>query len=109
MAVGKQGDQVLDHQDHLIDIEDLEEAAYLFALEFRTTGEMHVGDVQGHLIETFVVTPEKLEKMGLPKDSLPQGWWVGFHIPDASVYKKVKDGLYKMFSIQGTAVAEEVE
>jgi hypothetical protein len=46
--------------------------------------------------------------MGLPEDSLPQGWWVGFYIEDPEVYEKVRSGVYKMFSVQGKAVREVV-
>jgi hypothetical protein len=51
-------------------------------------------------------SPEKLEKLGLPTDALPTGWWVGFHVEDDAAWARVKDGTYKMFSIQGTALRE---
>ena len=57
----------------------------------------------GQMIESFMVTPDKLEAMGLPADALPQGHWVGFHIPDADIFSKIKDGTYSSFSIQGDA------
>jgi hypothetical protein len=41
--------------------------------------------------------------MGLAKDALPVGLWVGFKIDDADVWAKVKSGEYPMFSIQGKA------
>jgi hypothetical protein len=62
----------------------------------------------GQMIESFMGTPDKLEAMGLPADSLPMGHWVGFHIPDPTVFAKIRDGTYGSFSIQGTAVREEV-
>jgi len=62
----------------------------------------------GHLVESCCFTKEKFAAMGLPADSLPQGLWVGFYIPDEAVFAKVLDGTYQMFSIQGTAVTEEV-
>ncbi len=108
IAVRKDGDQVIDSQNDVIDPPDLENAAYQFNLEFRTSGEMHRGGAVGALVESFVVTPEKLQKMGLKGDTLPLGWWVGFHIPDDKVFAKVKDGTYSMFSIQGRGIREEV-
>jgi cation transport regulator ChaB len=108
VAIAKDGSQVEDLQGDLIDIEDLEEAAYQFALEYRESGVMHKGEAVGHLIESFMVTPAKLEAMGLAPDSLPQGLWVGFHVPDTEVFSKIKDGTYAMLSIQGDAVREEV-
>lgn len=109
IAVRKDGQQVVDTQGDMIDAAELEEAGYNFVLNFRSTGEMHKGDSKGELIESFVVTPEKLQKMGLPADSLPIGWWVGFHISDDAVFAKVKEGKYSAFSIQGKAVREEVK
>lgn len=108
VAITKDGQQVEDLQGDLIDVEDLEEAAYQFALQYRESGVMHKGESVGNLIESFMVTPEKLEAMGLPQDSLPQGLWVGFHVPDPEVFAKVRAGDYAMFSIQGDAVREEV-
>lgn len=108
VAITKDGHQVEDLQGDLIDVDDLEEAAYQFAKDYRSTGVMHQGDVVGQMIESFMVTPDKLEAMGLPPDALPQGHWVGFHIPDAAVFGKIKDGTYSAFSIQGDAIREEV-
>ena len=107
VSIRKDGDQIIDLQGDLIDPEDLEEAAYVFNLEFRKSGVMHDGDAVGELIESLIVTPDKLEAMGLEKDSLPLGWWVGFYIDDDEIFAKVKDGTYSMFSIQGKAVREE--
>ena len=108
IAVRKDGVQVLDTQQDLIDIEDLEAAAYRFNLAYRETGEMHEGTAKGEMVESFVVTSEKLAKMGLPPDGLPLGWWVGFYVDDDEAFAKVKSGDYKMFSIQGSARREEV-
>lgn len=108
VAIAKDGSQVEDLQGDLIDVEDLEEAAYQFVLQHRESGVMHKGEAVGHLIESFMVTPEKLEAMGLTGNELPQGLWVGFHVPDAEVFAKVRSGDYAMFSIQGDAVREEV-
>lgn len=100
---------MVDRQNHMIDPVDLEDAAYVFNLQFRKTGEMHVADSVGEMIESFYVSPEKLAKMGLVNKSAPEyGWWVGFHIDNVSAFEKVKAGEYSMFSIQGKAIMEEV-
>jgi cation transport regulator ChaB len=109
VAITKDGQQVEDLQGDLIDVEDLEEAAYAFALEFGDTGAMHTGEAIGKMIESFIVTPDKLEAMGLAPDALPQGWWVGFHVNDAQVFGKIKKGDYQGFSIQGSAIREPIE
>lgn len=108
VSVDKSGDQVIDHSDEIIDPQDLETAAYLFNLRFRDTGEMHKGDAIGQLVESLAVTPDKLTAMGLQKDALPIGWWLGFYIEDDAVFEKIKSGKYSMFSIQGTATRVDV-
>lgn len=109
IAIRKDGTQIVDYQEDLIDLEDLELAIYQYNIDYRKTGERHQGDALGELIESFVVTPEKLEKMGLAPDALPLGAWVGFYIEDPDIFAKVKDGTYKMFSIQGKAERVPVE
>lgn len=103
VAVRKSGETIVDHQNDVIEPEVLEKAAYDFVLDFRDTGEMHRGESKGRLIESFVVTPEKLEKMGLPADALPTGWWLGFKLDDKGTIAKVQDGTYRAFSFQGRA------
>lgn len=109
VSIRKDGTPVVDHSQEMIDPEDLEDAAYIFNLEFRESGVMHKGQAVGRLIESLVVTKDKLEKLELPLDSLPTGWWVGMYIDDDEVFKKIKDGTFSMFSIQGVAAKEEVD
>lgn len=107
VAIRKDGEQVTDSHDEQIDPEDLESAAYLFNLEFRELNERHKGLSKGRLVESLAVTPEKLEAMGLAKDALPQGWWVGFYVEDDAAWESVKKGEYSMFSIEGSATRVE--
>ncbi len=109
VALDEAGMQVIDHSGEMVDLEELEDAAYLFNLVFRDTGVMHEGEAVGKLVESLVVTPDKIAKLGLPVGSLPMGWWVGFFIEDDAIFAKVKSGEYQAFSIQGKAVREEVE
>lgn len=98
------GVEPLDWQGDVIDPVDLEKAVYKFALEFRESNEMHVpGTVNGTLIESVMFTKEKMQAMGIPEGVVPEGWWVGFQISDKEAYQKVKSGIYKMFSIEGSA------
>lgn len=97
------GDVPLDWQGDVTAPKVLEKAAYEFVLKYRTTGEMHQGDVKGYLVESVMFTKEKMASMGIPEGVLPEAWWVGFYIPDEEVFAKVKSGEYKMFSIQGKA------
>jgi len=104
VAVTKTGQTVEDVHGDQIDPQDLEDAAYTFVLKFRDMNERHDQGVTGVLVESFVVTPEKLEKMGLTPDALPIGWWTGFYVSDPVVFQKIVSGEYAMFSIEGSAV-----
>lgn len=107
VSVAKDGGEIVDLQGDIIEPADLEKTAYEFVLKFREAGEMHKGSAVGQLVESMVFTPEKLEALGIAKDAVPCRWWVGFKLaPEA--FEKVKDGTYRMFSIQGRAEREEV-
>ena len=95
------GTTIEDSQGDVIESADLEKAAYDFVLDFREANAMHSGPVTGRLVESFVSTPEKLEKMGIPAGVLPTGWWSGYKIEDDDAWAGVKSGRYKMFSIEG--------
>lgn len=105
VSITVDGEQLEDRQQDLIDPEDLEEAAYEYVLNFRDTGERHNPNLRkkGKLVESCVFTAEKQKAMGLPEGILPVGWWIGFKIEDDEAWEKVKNGTYKMFSIEGKA------
>lgn len=110
------GGLVEDLQLDTVPPDELEKAAYEFVLKFREADEMHAGDAIGHLVESMVFTPDKLEKMctdpttgtidiaalDVMKRILPPRWWVGFKLAPTS-YQAVKSGKFKMFSIAGEA------
>lgn len=106
-----EGEQLEDRQKDIIDPEDLEEAAYEYVLNFRDTGEEHISTMRkkGKLVESCVLTAEKQKAMGIPEGILPIGWWIGFKIEDDDAWERVKNGTYKMFSIEGRANREPVE
>lgn len=109
IAVTVDGEQLVDRQEDLIAPEDLEETAYKFVEFYREAGEMHERGGAGVLIESIVFTAEKMRAMGIPEGTLPEGWWIGFHITDEDVWEKVKDGTYSMFSIEGRARRVPIE
>lgn len=98
----KQGD-VLD------DVEEIEKAAYEFVLNSRDGGEMHIRKGVSTLVESFVSTPEKWKAMGIPEGTLPVGWWVGFRVADDEVWKSVREGKYKMFSVHGRGTRKALD
>lgn len=95
------GTPLEDLQGDVIDMANLEHAVYKFVLDSRKAGEMHTRtEGIGRLVESFVVTPEKAEALGMNKRA---GWWVGFKIDDDSTWEQVKKGSFRMFSIGGKA------
>lgn len=111
ISITVDGVQLEDRQQDMIDPEDLEEAAYEYVLNFRDTGEEHISTMRkkGKLVESCVFTAEKQKAMGIPEGTLPVGWWIGFKIDDDAAWEKVKNGTYRMFSIEGRANREPVE
>lgn len=103
VSINADGSIPLDWQGDITSPEVLEKAAYQYVLKYRTTGEMHQGEAVGYLIESCMFTKQKMQAMGIPEGILPEGWWVGFYIPDDDVVDKIKSGQYRMFSIQGKA------
>jgi hypothetical protein len=106
------GHPVVDRQGDLIDPEEIEKAAYSYMLKSRKGGNQHRrdGDDPLHVsdvIESFVVTPEKISKMGLPTDT-PCGWWVGYQITDDDTWSEVKAGRKTGFSIHGAGKRRDV-
>jgi hypothetical protein len=109
VAIRADGEQITDYQEDIVDIDELEKAAYNFVLFYRTGGEQHEKPDVATLIESVVFTKGKQAAMGVPEGTLPEAWWVGFQVNDPDVWAKVKTGEYSMFSIEGTAIREKVE
>ncbi len=102
VSINADGSIPLDWQDDVIAPEVLEKAALNFMLNYRGSGEMHEGEAVGTVVESIVFTKEKQEAIGIPEGAVPQGWFITVKVHDPEVFAKVKDGTYKMFSIQGT-------
>lgn len=103
------GELITDWQGDMIEPKELEDAAYEYVRLYREGGEMHERGGVAVLIESVVFSEEKMQAMGIPAGSLPVGWWIGFKVLDQEVWKKVKDGTYQMFSIEGEAERVEIE
>lgn len=100
---------IVDHQDDIIPGHVLEKAVVKFMEDYRTSGEMHAGEANGVIVESLYLSPEKALAMDLPAEVAKQvntGWWIGVKVTP-EVMQRVKDGTYKMFSIQGDADVEE--
>jgi hypothetical protein len=101
------GEPVVDLQGDYTPLEEIEKAAYTYVIESRKGGDMHSrdGDKPLHtsdLVESFVITPEKLTQMGLEENALPHGWWVGFKVNDDKQWEDVVAKRRTGFSIHGS-------
>jgi Putative phage serine protease XkdF len=104
-----QGNVLVDKQgDRISDLWELEKAAYSYVVNSRDGGVNHAKRGVAELVESMVFTPEKLQKMGLPADAVPAGWWVGYRVSDDDVWAGVKSGEYRMFSVHGTGTRKAV-
>ena len=101
VSVNADGSLPLDWQDDTIPPCVLEKAAIEFMCDYQESGVGHKGDSVGTVVESIVFTKEKQEAMGIPEGIVPEGWFITVKIHDSEVFAKVKDGTYKMFSIQG--------
>ena len=108
VALDKNGKAPIDWQDDVIAPETLEKAAIKFMQEYRSSGEMHKGNSKGTVVESIVLTKEKQTAIGIPEGVVPEGWFITVKVHDPEVFAKVKDGTYRMFSIQGTAKRVEL-
>lgn len=103
VALTEDGTPPDDCQGDIIPPEELEAAAYNFVLSHGVANQEHAwGTECGWLVESMVFTKEKMDALGIPEGTLPEGWFVGFYVPDPDVYEKVKSGEYNMFSIEGS-------
>lgn len=103
------GVPVVDYQNDYLAVETIEKAAYDYVHSSRRGGDMHTpGKTVSHLIESFMVTPEKKELLKLPPET-PTGWWVGFQVDDDEAWELVKAGKRPEFSIHGSGTRVDVE
>lgn len=97
------GETMIDYSGDIVDIEEVEQAAYKFVKLWRDGSDNHERGGVAVLVESMVFSKEKAAALGIPTGVLPSGWWVGFEVMDDDVWEKVKTGEYKMFSIEGSA------
>lgn len=110
VAKDKDGNVIQDHQNDIVDEDELENGAYQYVLNFRDSGEEHLPGLRkkARMVESCVFTEEKQRAMGIPEGIVPTGWWIGFYVDDDAAWEKIKNGTYTMFSIEGRAIREKV-
>ena len=104
VTMQEDGSTPFDWQGDSIETAVLESAAYNYVMEHGLANQEHEwGTECGWLVESMMFTKDKMNALGIPEGTLPEGWWVGFYVPDPDVFAKVKNGEYNMFSIEGWA------
>lgn len=100
-VIEKGGKPVVDYHDDIIDEEDLVKAAHEFMSEHRHGKSMHEGGQVAEYVESMVFTHDVQKALGIDLGMV--GWFVGAKVTDDNVWKRIKSGELKMFSIGGTA------
>ena len=100
IAVDKSGDFV-------DDVEQIEKTAVKFMINSRNTDVGHNNTKSGTIVESMVFTPEKIEKMGIPVNTVPLGWWIGTKVDDAT-WAEYKAGRLTAFSVHGKGVRSKI-
>lgn len=122
ISLSADGTEVVDSHDEAIAPDDLEAAAYDFVVFERSSGEDHDAGYapDGVMVESMMFTKEKLaalatdpntgvlndDALRVMSETIPTGWWVGFHIPDAEAFARARSEK-SAFSIEGVAIREE--
>jgi Putative phage serine protease XkdF len=100
------GSVVTDKQDDQIEIAELSKAAHGFMRDSRVGGDMHEALGVGDVVESIVFTSDVQKALGVDLGKV--GWFVGIHVTDADVWKRVKSGDLKAFSFGGRARREAI-
>lgn len=100
------GQPYVDLQDHYIPIEEMQKAVHKF-MATRAGDVDHNEDECAEIVDSLVVTKALSDAMGWFPGR--EGWFVGFHIKSAAVWKRFESGELKSFSIAGDAVSVPME
>lgn len=106
-VIEENDDPVVDLQGDVIKVEALTTAAHDF-MEERAGGVMHE-DFGGHIgtvVESMVFSRELQKALGI--DLKKVGWLIALKVTDDRVWKDVKDGTLKAFSIGGVGVRQSL-
>lgn len=103
-VISENGKTLVDRQGDVISAPTLTKAVNKFMQDVRVGKEMHSGKQIGVVVNSWVVTKETNEAMGIQSDR--EGWMVSFRVFDDEVWKRVKSGELSAFSIGGRARKE---
>lgn len=114
-VITDKGSPVIDTQGDIIEPHELEKAATEFMSDARMAMVMHERNDdngidedmrKGDVVHSFPLTADIAKSLGINCDR--EGWIVGVKVHDDDVWKAVKSGALRAFSIGARAVREEV-
>lgn len=106
----KGGKPLVDHHGDIIDIENLREVVEDFMDSERTGGYMHEQKSDGStvrigkIVGSLIVDEDVAKSLGM--DAGTTGWLITMRVESDTVWKKVKDGTLRAFSIGGRGYRE---
>lgn len=98
-VISEKGKSYVDSQGDMIDADTLVKATTEFMASARMAKAMHEGNMVGEVLHSFPLVNELAKSLGI--ESEREGWIVGVKIGDDEVWKSVKDGTFRAFSIGG--------
>jgi len=104
-VITEKGETVVDRQGDVIEADTLVKAVNEFMEHVRIGKTMHEGEATGQVIHSLPVTKEICDALGIQCDR--EGWVVAYKVYDDEVWKRVKSGELRAFSIGGRAVKED--
>lgn len=106
-VITEKGVAVVDTQGDIIEADELVKATTAFMADARLAKAMHTGEGVGEVLHSFPLTAELAKSLGITCDR--EGWLVGVKVADDAVWKRVKSGDLRAFSIGGGAERVEVD
>lgn len=100
------GAEVTDYSRQFTDTREIEKAAEGFIDTSRVSGAVHKTKA-GAVVHSLVISDEVASVLGIV--SKQRGWFIGVRVDDDDTWEKVKSGVYKAFSIGGSADVEVID
>ncbi|PYE89593.1 XkdF-like putative serine protease domain-containing protein [Phyllobacterium leguminum] len=99
-VISEGGKPVIDTQGDVIDASELVKSTTEFMADARVAKAMHEGGQVGEVLHSFPLTAELAKSLGISSDR--EGWIVGVKVHDDGIWKRVKSGELRAFSIGGS-------
>jgi len=101
------GETVWDQQGDSISPDVMSRGATDFMENHRTAKIMHCGSPVGQVVHSMPLTKGLADALDISSDR--EGWVIGMKVEDEEVWKAVKDGVFKGFSIGGRSLRMKAE